>query len=455
MTTPSKNLKPDGISLPALFAVQLGVAIVTLDISLTSTALPTIALGIEASAASAIWIVNGYYLAVVAVLLPLAALGEIYGHRRIFLAGLLIFALGSLACGFVGSLSALAFARAAVGLGAAAVSATTPALIRALYPPSRLGRGLGVYALVVGVSISLGPTAASAVLSVASWPWLFLTNVPLALVAIGLARRDLPATERNIRPFDSLSALFCAGMFASLLLGIANIAHRGSWQLSAIALAIAAACGFGIHWREAGRPAPILAVDLFRNPVFALSSVTSICAFTVQGLAFVVLPFLLQLRLGYTQVEAGLLITPWPASLVVMTLVAARLSDRVLPGLLGGVGLLVVAAALASLAALPPQPGLVDIVWRVVLCGVGFSFFQSPNMKAIMSSAPRDRSGGAGGILAASRLIGQSLGAAAVAVCLSLWPERGIEAAVWVGVVMAALASCVSFVRLLPAIRGR
>ena len=441
------------VPLPALLAVQIGVAVVTLDISMTSTALPTIAPGIGTSAAATIWIVNVYYLAVIAALLPLAALGEIHGHRRIFFAGLLVFALGSLACGLAGSLPVLAGARAVLGLGAAAVSATTPALIRALYPPDRLGRGLGFYALVVGIALTVGPTAASAILAVADWPWLFLLNVPAALLAFALALRGLPPTERNIRPFDAASALLCAGLFGGLLFGIAGVAHRSGWLPVALAWAAAALCGYGLRRREAGRASPILAVDLFRIPMFSLSAATSVCAFTIQGLIFVVLPFLFQIGLGYSQVESGFLLTPWPATLAVMTLVAAPLADRVAPGLLGGFGLVVVAGGLVSLAMLPPAAGPVDIAWRLVLCGVGFGFFQSPNMKAMMSSAPRERSGGAGGILAASRLLGQSIGAAAVAICLSLAPGEGMRLAIWLGVAMALLGGLVSFLRLIPVLR--
>ncbi len=442
-----------GAPLRALLAVQIGVSVVTLDISLTSTALPTIAPGIGASAAATIWIVNVYYLAVIAALLPLAALGEIHGHRRIFFGGLLVFALGSLACGLAGSLPALAAARAVLGLGAAAVSATTPALIRAIYPPERLGRGLGLYALVVGVALTVGPTVASAILAVADWPWLFLMNVPAALVAFALAQRGLPPTERNIRPFDAASALLCAGMLGCLLFGIAGLAHRSGWLPVTLACIAAVSCGYGLRRREAGRASPILAVDLFRIPIFSLSAATSVCAFAIQGLVFVVLPFLFQVGLGYSQVEAGLLLTPWPATLAVMTLVAAPLADRIAPGLLGGCGLVVVAGGLVSLAMLPSAAGAVDIAWRLVLCGVGFGFFQSPNMKAMMSSAPRERSGGAGGILAASRLLGQSIGAATVAICLSLAPGEGMRLAIWIGVAMALLGGLVSFLRLLPALR--
>lgn len=442
-----------GVPIPALLAVLLGVSLVTLDISLTSTALPTIATGIGADAASTIWLVNAYYLAVVAALLPLAALGEIHGHGRIFLAGLAVFALGSLASGLAGSLPALAVTRGIVGIGAAAVSATTPALIRSLYPPSRLGRGLGLYALVVGIAFSVGPTATSAILSVASWPWLFLINVPLALVAFLLARRDLPQTELNVRPFDGLSAAYCGGAFACLLFGIASLSHGAHWAQVTIPLVAAVVLGTGLRRREAGHPAPILAIDLFRIPLFALSALTSVCAFAIQALVFVVLPFLFQFRLGYSQVEAGLLVTPWPLTLALMTLVAAPLADRVQPGVLGGLGLLIVALGLVALALLPADPSIFDIAWRLVMCGMGFGFFQSPNMRALMSSAPPNRSGGASGIVAASRLVGQSFGAATVAICLSLSPERGVAAAIWVGAAIGGIGAVVSFLRLLPTVR--
>lgn len=239
------------------------------------------------------------------------------------------------------------------------------------------------------------------------------------------------------------------------MFGIAGIAHRASWPPIVAALALTVGCGYGLRRREAGHAAPILAIDLFRIPLFALSSATSICAFSIQGLVFVVLPFLFQFKFGYSQIEAGYLITPWPVTLAVMTLIAAPLGDRVQPGWLGGGGLFLVAIGLVSLTFLSASPSPVDIAWRLVLCGIGFGFFQTPNMKAIMSSAPAHRSGGASGILAASRLFGQSLGAAIVAICLSVSPDHGIWAAIWIGAALAVLASTVSFLRLLPMVQAR
>lgn len=445
---------PRRASLPALLAVLAPVSIATLDISLTNTALPGIAQDIGASSATSIWVVNAYYLVVVAALLPLAALGEIVGHRRVFSIGILVFAAGSLACGLAWSLPTLVGARAVLGLGAAAISAVTPALIRYIYPPERLGQGLGIYALVVGVAFTAGPTIAAAVLAVAGWPWLFLANLPFCLAAATLLRR-LPPTERGARLFDGLSAALCATLFALLLFGLSGLVHRMAWPWIAAAWLGAAACGHGLLRREAGRPAPILALDLFRRPLFSLSAATSVCAFAVQGLAFVVLPFWLHGVLGFSQSQTGLLITPWPATLAVMALIAAPLADRYPPGLLGGGGLLILSGALTSLALLPPSPAPGDIAWRLSLCGVGFGFFQAPNMRAIMASAPRERSGGASGIVALSRLLGQALGAALVALCLSAFPAGGAKLAIWAGSCIAILGSLMSLARLLPGVGGR
>ncbi|MFM8681885.1 MAG: MFS transporter [Alphaproteobacteria bacterium] len=437
----------------ALLALQAGVAVVTIDISLTSTALPAIAAALGTSPAAAIWIVNAYYLAVVAALLPMGALGEIHGHGRIFRAGLLAFAAGALACGLAWSLPSLAAARAVSGIGAAAVAATTPALVRALYPPGQLGRGLGLYALVVGVALAAGPVAASAILALAQWPWLFLAGLPVILAVLAAPARILPPTERSARRLDAMAAALCAAMFALLLLAIAGVAHRAAWPAIALAGALAAACAVALWRREADSAAPILALDLFRIPVFALSAATSACAFSIQGLAFVAMPLLLQARLGYSQVEIGLLVTPWPAMVVATTLVVARLADRLQPGLLGGAGLLAMAPGLATLAALGPGSTPLAIALALAACGAGFAFFQSPNMRALMASAPRHRGGGAGGILATARVLGQSLGAALVALCLGAQGTDGLATALWIGAGLALCGSATSALRLLPGLR--
>ena len=390
----------------------------------------------------------------VATLLPFAALGDLLGHRRVYGGGLVLFTVASLACGLAWSLPTLAAARAFQGLGAAAIMSVNAALIRFIYPPSRLGRGLGLNALVVAVAFTVGPTVASAILSVATWHWLFLINVPFGLGAMALSLRTLPATSGSGHGFDPLAALLCAVFFALLILGLGTVAHNGGIGPAALQWAGALVCGVLLLRRQAGHPAPLLAVDLFRRPVFALSSLTAICAFSTQGLAFVSLPFLLQNVLGHSQVATGFLITPWPALVALVALIAGRLSDHYPPGLLGGLGLLALAlgmGALAWLAGPGRNPSNAAIVAWLMLCGAGFGFFQSPNLRAIMGSAPPERSGGASGVVATSRLLGQTLGAALVALCFHVSLPGGPAIALWLGCGFALVGSLLSGLRLVVA----
>jgi len=173
------------------------------------------------------------------------------------------------------------------------------------------------------------------------------------------------------------------------------------------------------------------------------------CSFAAQGLAYVSLPFLFQGVLGRSAVETGLLLTPWPVMTALAAPVAGPLSDRYPPAILGGAGLAVLCAGLTSLALLPADPSVPDIVWRMALCGLGFGFFQSPNLRAIMSSAPPERSGGASGTVATSRLLGQSIGAALVALCFGLSGQQGPYLALALGAGFAGAACVASLSRLL------
>lgn len=445
---------PAGVGVPAaerlgaLLAVMLAVCMASLDTAIANTALPTIARDLNASDAGSIWVISGYQLAMVAGLLPAAALGEILGHRRVYIVGLAVFTLASLACGLAPSLPALVAARILQGLGAAGVMSVNGALLRFIFPSHMLGRGLGLNAMVVGLSFAAGPTAASAILLLGSWHWLFLVNVPIGIVAAKLALRGLPETARAPHGFDGLAALLCALALGLFVLGSNELAHGAPWPRVALEWGGAAASLWILMRRQAGHPAPILAVDLLRRPLFALSAATAVCAFAAQALAFVSLPFMLQTVLGYSQVHTGFLITPWPVVVAVMAPIAGRLSDRYPAGMLGGVGLALLALGMVLLALMPASPSVWDICWRMAICGAGFGFFQSPNLRAIMTSAPASRAGGASGMIGTVRLLGQATGAALVAACFNVSTTHGAVVALWLGGLCAALACIASFSRL-------
>jgi DHA2 family multidrug resistance protein-like MFS transporter len=447
----------DGLPLPArywaILTIALGLTMAVLDGAIANIALPTIAREVHVDPASSIWVVNAYQLAVTITLLPLASLGEIVGYRRIYQVGLGVFTLASLACALSHTLPMLTAARIVQGFGAAGVMSVNTALVRFIYPRRLVGQGLGINAMVGSVSSAVGPTVASAILSVASWPWLFAVNLPLGLLAFVIAARALPRTPRSDHPFDFGSAGLNALAFGLLITGIDGLGHGEDAPV--IALELVGAFGFGglLIVRQLSRSSPLLPVDLMRIPLFALSVATSIASFTAQGLAYVALPFFLQDALGRSQVATGLLMTPWPLTVAVVAPFAGRLADRYPAGLLGGIGLGAFALGLALLALLPAHPTTGDIVWRMTICGFGFGFFNSPNNRAMIVSAPRDRTGGASGMLATARLLGQTTGAALVALVFGLTASDGTTVALALAAAMAALGAAVSSTRLLQQLR--
>jgi DHA2 family multidrug resistance protein-like MFS transporter len=379
----------------------------------------------------------------------LGALGEIVGHQRIYLGGLLLFTLASLGCACAWSLDSLLIARALQGLGASGLMSVNTALIRFVYPSRLLGRGFGHNALVVATAFTLGPTIASGILALGSWPWLFAVNIPFGLIALGIGLKTLPATPRAVHAFDFSGAVLAAGCLGLFIIGIGSAAHKASPGLVSVELAAAMLLGWLLMRRQADHPAPMLPIDLFRRPVFALSAATAVCSFAVQGLAFVSLPFYFEVVLLRSQVETGFFMTPWPLVVAIMAPIGGRLSDRYPAGILGGVGLALLGVGMVLLAMLPPTPGVANIVWRMVICGIGFGFFQTPNMKALMSSAPSHRSGSASGIVATARLTGQTIGAALAAFCFTLAGHHdGATLALALGVGFAAIGSVMSFLRL-------
>jgi DHA2 family multidrug resistance protein-like MFS transporter len=433
----------------AVAAIFTALAVASLDTAIANIALPAIASDLHVSPADVIWVVNVYQIALVATLLPLGALGEIVGHQRIYLGGLLLFTLASLACACAWSLESLLIARTLQGLGASGLMSVNGALVRFVYPARLLGRGFGHNALVVATATTLGPTIASGILALGPWPWLFAINIPIGLIAIAIGLKTLPQTPRALHPFDFPGALMASGCLGLFIVGIGSAAHHARISLVLIELAAAIVLGWFLIRRQADHPAPMLPIDLFRRPVFALSAATSVCSFAVQGLAFVSLPFYFEDVLQRTQVETGFFMTPWPLVVAFMAPIAGRLSDRYKVGLLGGIGLALLTVGMVLLATLPASPGIADIVWRMAICGAGFGFFQAPNLKALMSSAPPGRSGSASSIVATARLTGQTIGAALAALCFGLADRDGAVLALALGAGFAALGSVMSFLRLI------
>ena len=364
-----------------------------------------------------------------------------------------MFTLGSLGCALSGSLTMLVAARILQGFGGAGLMSVNTALLRFIYPADQLGRGVGINALVGSTSAAIGPTVAAGILSIASWQWLFAVNVPLGVVALAFASRTLPRTPLAGHRFDWLSAVLSAATFGALIVGIDNL--RRLSVAVAFELAGAAAAGAAFVWRQRLLAYPMLALELFAQPVFALSVTGSICSFTAQNLTFVSLPFFLQEVLGRSAVETGLLMTPWPMAVAFTAPIAGWLVDKRYPaGILGGIGLAILSLGLVLVASQESHAAVSRIAWWMVICGVGFGFFQSPNNRTILASAPRERAGSASGVLATARLVGQTLGAALVGLIFALTSAssggigHGATLSLLVGAGFAAAGAVASSLRL-------
>jgi DHA2 family multidrug resistance protein-like MFS transporter len=448
--------------MPALLVIILGIVMAVLDGTIVNLALPDITRELNATAAQSIWVINAYQVATLALLLPLASLGDIVGYRRVYLVGMAVFTLASAACAMADSLTTLALARVLQGLGAAGLMSVNTALVRLIYPKHLLGRGIAINSLVVATASVAGPSIAAAVLSVASWPWLFALNVPFGLLALWLGRKTLPENlskaEGRLSPLDvALNAL----MFGLVFLGVDGLGVRieavpggapaGSLWLPLAELAAGIVIGVIYVRRQLVQPVPLFPLDLLRIPVFALSMGTSIGAFCAQTLAYVSLPFLLLGTYGFSHLQAGLLLTAWPLAIVVTSPVVGRLIGRYSGGVLGGTGMAFLSLGLVLLAVLPPHPAPLDIVWRMALCGIGYGLFQSPNNHTIITSAPPHRSGGASGTIGTARLAGQTLGAVLLAMIFAMFDPQGGQGsfvALWLAAGFAALAGICSALRM-------
>jgi DHA2 family multidrug resistance protein-like MFS transporter len=287
----------DGLPPPdrwrAMLAVSLAVAMSVLVTSLANIALPTIAHDMHATPAASIWVVNAYQLAVTVTLLPFSSMGDIYGHRRVYVCGLAMYTAASLICATAPSLPVLVLGRVLQGFGGAGIMSVNGALVRFIYPRDLLGRGIGLNALVVAGSSAAGPSVAAAIMSVASWPWLFALQVPGGALALLLSLRFLPRTPRIGHPFDPLSAVLNAVTLGLFILGLDGIG-RGQGAISVLVqLSASLFIGWFFVHRQFSLAAPMLPVDLFRRPVFALSVATAICAHAAQLIAFIALAVLL------------------------------------------------------------------------------------------------------------------------------------------------------------------
>ena len=410
-----------GLPLPrrmwAIVAISFGTSLIVLDGLIANVALPTIARDLGVSNAVITNVVTVYQLVLVMLLLPFASLGDRIGHRRLYLYGLVLFMLASAMCLFADGLWLLLVLRALQAVGAAMALSVSAAMLRQIYPASRLGTGMGINSVIVASFSALAPTLGGYIVGHAPWQLVFAVSAPLAVIAM-LLSPALPDPQPQDRQISWLSSIWSA-VSMLLVVGSLQLATHGNAALGAALAVVGMFSIVLLVRRERASTAPVLPVDLLGRADIGLSALASMTSFIAATTLMLALPFRLQESMGYDPQTVGMLLLPFPLTMLVIAPLSGWLSDRIAPTKLGVTGLSIAIVGLLLLAFMPDDPSKAGIAVRLGLTALGFGLFFSPNSRLLISRAPLERAAAAGGVLSTSRLLGQTLAAVVVGMLLA------------------------------------
>ena len=397
-----------------LTSVSLGSLMATLDGSIVNIALPAIETDFRIGLNAVEWVVVAYLLVVGSLLLPFGRLGEVLTFKRVYLAGFAIFTLASVCCGASSNAAMLVAFRVVQGIGAAMLMAMGPAIVAHTFQDHERGRALGLNGVSVAIGLSLGPALGGILTQVATWRAIFLINAPIGLLAIIWAARVLPSEKPGKdQSFDVKGAALSGVALFALLLALSDGQEWG-WTSPAVVGLFVAFVVLGAAFLRVERRSiqPMIDLALFKIRPFSAGLASVVVAFAGLFTATFLLPFLLEQGRGFSPIEAGLLLTPVPITMALVAPISGAASDRFGPRVLASTGMALMALSLVSLTQLPVDFALPDLIWRLVLLGVGQGLFMSPNSSAVLGSVPRPRIGTASGTLAQMRVNGQAVGIA-------------------------------------------
>lgn len=437
----------------AIVALQIVLVMTVLDVTVVNVALPVLAEEFQISNSSAVWIVTIYQLIITMLLLPVSSIGDLHSYKRTFLIGVAVFTAASALCAASWNFTMVVIARAIQGLGAACVMGVNIALVRLIYPREILGRGMALNAMCIAIATAAGPTIAGSILSISSWHWLFLINVPLGIAAFFIGWKLLPQNPPvDDKPrFDRVSAVENMIVFGLIFYALGNFTRKGDLLLSGVMLLAGIVVGIFYLRRQFNQEQPLLPVDLFSNSMYSMSIVTSVCSFIAQNVTMIALPFLYLNSYHFSAITTGLLMTPWPLATMIVSPIAARYVERHNPGATAACGMGVYMLGVILLISSGSSPAEWNIAWRMAVCGIGFGMFQTPNNIVMVMATPVHRSGGAGGMQSTARLVGQTLGATIVSSVFALVSVEitAVRICLYTSIGFALIAGVFSYTRTL------
>lgn len=398
-----------------LAIVGVGVFMATLDSSIVNISLPAMAHYFSVPLSGAIeWVIIAYLVVTAAILLTAGRLADMLGRKIVWCTGLVIFTGGSALCGASPSLAFLIAARALQGLGGALLMSVSPAMLVNAFPPSERGRALGINAVIVALGVSVGPTLGGIITADFTWRWIFYVNVPIGIIGLAASLHFLKERmRRNVGRFDPLGAILLAVGLASLTAGL-SFGQELGWgsPVIVISIVVGALALAVLPFVEQRVPNPILVLSLLRNRVFTSSILSLVLSFLALFAVSFMLPFYLEELRSFSTESAGFMLTALPLTIALIAPFSGSLADRIGSRWLAASGLTLACIGLVLLSLLGAHNSVWDIVWRLVVIGVGQALFQSPNNSALLGAAPRNLQGSASGFLATGRVVGQSLSVA-------------------------------------------
>lgn len=403
----------------ALLVTALGAFMAPFMGSSINIALPTIGAEFAADAVLLGWVATAYMLSAAIFLLPFGKLADIWGRKKVFVAGMTFYALTSLLCGLAWSTGALIALRALQGIGSTMVFGTGVAILTSVFPPNERGKALGLNVTATYLGLSLGPFLGGLLTQALGWRSIFFVQVPLSLLGAALAVWKLKGEWADVesRRFDGPGALLYGLALLMFMLGLSALpALRGILLVAGGLLGL----GLFIAW-QSRTPSPLLNVSLFRgNLVFALSNLAALINYSATSAVTFLLSLYLQYIKGLSPRQAGVVLIAQPVMMALFSSLAGRLSDRVEPRLVASTGMALVAVGLGSFALLGSGTPLPLIVGGLLMLGLGFALFSSPNMNAIMGSVGRQHYGVASAMVGTMRLTGQMLSMGIATLILAL-----------------------------------
>jgi len=418
-----------------LAVLCLGLFMILLDGTIVNIAIPHIQSYYDTTYSNIEWVMNAYILAFAVLLVPMGRFGDLWGRRKLFVAGMVLFTLGSLACGLAPSIYLLIAFRVIQGIGGAAMMPSTLSIIATVFAPEKRGAAMGVWGGVSGLASGLGPVLGGIIIQYVTWPavagswrWIFLVNIPVGIVGVLLTLRLVPESK-NPTAVQSLDlpgvGLLSISLFC-LTFALIEGQKYGWTSATILGLFAGAVMAFLLfYWREHRVRQPLIDFSLFRSLNFAAGNATGLLLSAAMMGAFFTIPIFLQSVLGFSAIKAGLVMAPMSVVIIFAAPVAGMLSDRlgskwiVAGGMfLLAIGLAWMAGLIPGVAKISPDTTSASLIVPFLISGIGIGFAVAPVTSAVMATAPRDRVGNASGVLSTMRQVGSLMGIAVLGAVL-------------------------------------